>query len=206
MRAVGYVRVSTREQDEAVQIMAIGEFARERGIELVKFYVDRGESGAKFFAERPGARMLLEELEAVKPDCVIAWSIDRVGRTMLDTVQTIMSLEERGVRVLTVREEWLQTLDADIRRLVLSILSWVAEFERRRIRERQEEAWRMGKRKGRPEAMSKDKVLKYVTKYPELAKHNKRALWLVAKGDGHKISYQRFTAKVNEVLKELGWW
>lgn len=69
---------------------------------------------------------------------------------MLDTLNTVIELENRGYKVITVKEEWLQTLDDNIRKLVLSILSWVAEFERKRIRERQEEAWRMGKQKGSP--------------------------------------------------------
>jgi len=189
-----------------VQLKAIQEFATSRGIEVVKVYPDKGESGGKLFRDRPQAQLLLQELDTLKPDAVIAWSLDRFGRTMLDTLNTIMSLEERGVKVITIKEEWLQTLDDNIRRLILSVLSWVAEFERRRIRERQEEAWRQGKQKGRPEVMRIDDVRRYVMKYPELAKHNKKALWHVVRGDGHKISYSRFVEKVNRVLKELGWW
>ena len=140
MRCVAYIRVSTKEQDEEVQRKAIREFAKQRGIEVVEWYIDKGESGAKSFRERPQARKMLEELETVKPDCVVAWSLDRLGRTMLDTLNTVIKIENRGVKVITVKEEWLQTLDNNIRKLILSILAWVAEFERRRIRERQEEA------------------------------------------------------------------
>ena len=111
MRGVAYVRVSTREQDEEVQRRAIEDFARRRGIEIVGWYVDKGESGAKPFKSRPGARRLLEELEGKRPDVVVAWSLDRLGRTMLDTLSTVMELEDRGYRVVTVKEEWLQTLD-----------------------------------------------------------------------------------------------
>ena len=149
MKAVAYIRVSTREQDEHVQRKAIEEFAKSRNIEILRWYVDKGESGAKIFRERPGARQLLEELDKIKPDVIISWSIDRLGRTMLDTLNTIISLERRGYKVITVKEEWLQTLDDNIRELILSILAWVAEFERRRIRERQEEAWRQVQEAGR---------------------------------------------------------
>jgi len=206
MKAVAYIRVSTREQDETVQLRAIREFAQARGIEVLKVYPDKGESGGKPFRDRPQAQLLLKELDVLKPDAIIAWSLDRLGRTMLDTLNTVLFFEEKGVKVITVREEWLQTLDGNIRRLILSVLSWAAEFERQRIRERQQEAWRQGKQKGRPPSMQMDEVRRYVMKYPELAKHDKKALWLVVRGDGHKVSYSRFVRKVNQVLKELGWW
>jgi len=205
-RAVAYIRVSTREQDENIQLKAIREFASERGIDIIKVYVDKGESGGKVFSRRPAANQMLQELDSLKPDLIIAWSLDRLGRTMLDTLNTIMDLEKKGYKVVTVKEEWLQTLDQNMRKLILSILSWVAEFERKRIRERQLEAWKQGKQKGRPPAMTLEQVRKYVMKYKELAKHNKKALWHIARSEGHKISYPRFLEKVNKILKELGWW
>lgn len=168
VRAVAYIRVSTREQDEEVQRKAIEEFARARGIEIIKWYVDKGESGAKTFRDRPSARLLLDELDVLKPDIVIGWALDRFGRTMLDTLNTVINLENRGYKVVTVREEWLQTLDDNMRRLVLAILSWVAEFERKRMRERQEEAWAQGKQKGRPPKLKNEELEYYIRKYPML--------------------------------------
>ncbi len=88
---------------------------------------------------------------------------------MIDTLNTIMELEKKGYKVITVKEEWLQTLDDNIRRLVLSILSWVAEFERKRIRERQEEAWRQGKQKGRPPKITEKELEHYLRKYQFLS-------------------------------------
>ncbi len=167
-RGVAYIRVSTREQDENVQRQAIEEFAKARGIEIVEWYVDKGESGAVLFRNRPEAKRLLTELESRKPDVVLTWSIDRFGRTMQDTFNTISELETRGYRVVTVKEEWLQTLDDNVRKLILSILAWVAEFERRRIRERQEEAWKSGKPRGRPPVISDEEVERYAKRYPTL--------------------------------------
>jgi len=204
--AVAYIRVSSKEQDESIQLKSIREFASERGINIIKVYIDKGESGGKAFCKRPAASQMLMELDTLKPEFIISWSLDRLGRTMLDTLNTIMNLEQRGYKVITVKEEWLQILDQNMRKLILSILSWVAEFERRRIRERQLEAWRQGKQKGRPPSMTLDQVRKYVLKYKELAKHNKKALWHIARSEGNKISYPRFLEKVNKVLRELGWW
>jgi len=63
----------------------------------------------------------------------------------------------------------------------------------------------LNKQMGRPPAMRIEEVRRYVLRYPELAKRNKRALWYVVTAEGHKISYARFVAKVNQVLRELGW-
>ena len=198
MRCVAYIRVSTKEQDEEVQRRGLEEFARSRGIEVVKWYVDKGESGVKLFRDRPSASQLLTELDVLKPDCMIVWAIDRLGRGMLDTVSTILMLEQRGVRVISKREEFLQMLDTNIRKLILSIFAWVAEFERQRIRERQEEAWRQGKQKGRPAKVSLEVVKQYLKRYPNLSLKD---IWKIMKIDGYSISYITLLQKA-KMLKE----
>jgi len=203
MKGVAYIRVSTKEQDEEVQRKAIEEFAKARGIEIVKWYVDKGVSGSKVFKERPEASRLLEELEQHKPDVIIAWSLDRLGRTMLDTLNTVINLENKGYKVVTVKEEWLQSLNDNIRKLILSILSWVAEFERRRIRERQEEAWRQGKQKGRPPKIRDKELERYLKKYPTLSL---RAITDLINAERHRkglpeVSYYTVYAKA----KKLGY-
>ena len=90
---------------------AILDFAKQRNLEIVKWYIDKGESGSKSFKNRPNVNKLLEELDVIKPDCILAWSLDRLGRTMLDTLNTVVELEKKGYKVITVKEEWLQTLE-----------------------------------------------------------------------------------------------
>ena len=202
MRCVAYIRVSTREQDEEIQRVAIEEFAKQRNIEVVAWYVDKGESGAKPFRDRPAASQLLAELERLKPDCVVAWALDRLGRSMLDTLTTAVDLESRGVKVVTAKEEFLQTLDPNIRRLVLSLLSWVAEYERRRMRERQEEAWKAGKTKGRPPKISDDVILRYYREYVARRGLTLKDMWKIMVGDGKDISYSRLRARVRKLKQE----
>jgi DNA invertase Pin-like site-specific DNA recombinase len=202
LKCVAYIRVSTREQDEEVQRRAIEEFARSRSYEVLEWYVDKGESGAKPFKDRPAAGKLLEDLERLKPECVLSWSIDRLGRSMLDTMSTILELESRGVKVITVKEEFLQTLDPNIRKLILSILSWVAEYERKRIRERQEEAWRQGKQKGRPPKVSNDVILKYYKHYVAGLGLSLKDMWKIMRADGHDISYSRLKQRVRKLKQE----
>jgi len=197
-KAVAYIRVSTREQDEEVQLKAINDYAREKNINILKYYVDKGESGSKPFIDRPQANALLKDLETLKPNIVITWSLDRLGRSMLDTLNTIINLENKGYKVITVKEEWLQTLDDNIRRLVLGILSWVAEFERKRIRERQLEAWKQGKQKGRPKKVSDETIKRYVKRYPTLSI---RSIWKIMRQDGIEINYDHLRRR----LKKLGY-
>jgi len=194
--------VSTREQDEEVQRKAIEDFAKTRGIEVLNWYIDRGESGAKPFRDRLGARRLLEDVGRLQPQCILAWSIDRLGRSMLDTMNTVLELENRGIKVVTVKEEFLQTLDQNIRRLVLSILSWVAEYERRRIRERQEEAWRQGKQKGRPPKVNDETILKYYKEYVAARGLSIKDMWKIMLGDGVDISYSRLRQRLRKLRHE----
>jgi len=198
MRCVAYIRVSTKEQDEEVQRRGLEEFAKARGTEILKWYVDKGESGAKPFRERPSASQLLEELGSLKPECILVWAIDRLGRGMLDTVSTILMLEQRGVRVISKKEEFLQMLDPNIRKLILSIFAWVAEFERQRIRERQEEAWRQGKQRGRPPKVPPETIKQYLKRYPNL---ELKSIWKIMKADGYNISYRTLVQKA-KMLKQ----
>ena len=86
MKCVAYIRVSTREQDEYIQRRAIEDFARTKGFAILQYYIDKGESSAKSFKERPVAQQLLEDIEKLQARCVIAWSIDRLGRTIFTTL------------------------------------------------------------------------------------------------------------------------
>jgi DNA invertase Pin-like site-specific DNA recombinase len=201
MKCITYIRVSTKEQDEEVQKRAIEEFAKSRGVEILEWYVDKGESGAAPFKSRPAADKLLKDLERLKPECVLSWSIDRLGRSMLDTMNTILELESHGVRVITVKEEFLQTLDPNIRKLILSILSWVAEYERRRIRERQEEAWKHGKQKGRPPKVSDHVIKRYYKQYVVERGLSVRGMWKIMRADGHDISYDRLLKRIKMMAK-----
>ncbi len=201
MKAVAYIRVSTKEQDEEVQINTINEFAGKRGIQIMQYYVDKGESGAKPFKQRPQALRLLNELEKLKPQAIVVFALDRLGRTMVDTLSTVLEFEEKGIKVISVKEEWLQTLNDNIRKLILSILSWVAEFERKRIRERQEEAWKMGKQKGRPPKVRDEVLRKYLKRYKGL---QKKAIWKIMCQDGYELSYQQFLMRLKRLTSNEG--
>jgi len=202
MRCVAYIRVSTKELDENIQMSSIMEFSKSRGIEILEWYIDKDVSGAIPFSQRPEASRLLQDLNRLKPECIVSWSVDRIGRTMMDTLNTIINLEDKGVKVITIKEEFLQTLDQNIRRLILSILSWVAEFERRRMRERQEEAWRQGKQKGRPRKVSDSTILKYYKTYVVERGISMKDMWKIMRGDGIDISYSRLKERIRDLKRQ----
>jgi len=152
MDIYGYVRVSSADQNEDRQILAL----RERDIPAEKIFVDK-QSGKDF--QRPAYRALLRK---AKPgDSIIIHSIDRLGRNY-DEIQDQWRIltKERGVDIVVLDMPLLDTrLNKDlmgtfIADLVLQILSFVAQSERENIRKRQAEgiaaARARGVRFGRP--------------------------------------------------------
>lgn len=140
----GYVRVSTKEQNEDRQMIAMRDFKVDR------IYLDK-QSGKDF--ERPQYRKLLKKL---KPDDILAVkSIDRLGRNYEEILEQwrIITKEKRAAIVvldmplLDTRKskDLTGTLIADI---VLQLLSYVAQTEREFIRQRQKEGIAAAKARG----------------------------------------------------------
>ena len=149
----GYVRVSTREQNEARQIIALHQFC----VPDERIYLDK-QSGKDF--NRPAYKRLLRTL---RPGDVLAvQSIDRLGRNYEEILEQWRLLtKKKGVAMVVLDMPLLDTrntrdltgtLIADI---VLQLLSYVAQKERESIRQRQAEgiaaAKERGVRFGRPE-------------------------------------------------------
>jgi DNA invertase Pin-like site-specific DNA recombinase len=128
-----YTRVSTTDQNSELQIRELTDYATNHGWEIVETYADV-MSGAK--ASRPGLNRLIEDAMARKFDCLLVWKLDRFGRSLVDCLNNIRSLEDRGIRFIAVT----QNLDTDQRnpasRFLLHVLGAAAEFERSLIRER----------------------------------------------------------------------
>ena len=142
----GYARVSTKEQNEQRQLIALHEF----GIADKQIFVDK-QSGKDF--ERPNYRKLIKKL---KPDdTLVVKSIDRLGRNydeILEQWRIITKEKQAGIVVLDMplldtrqNRDLTGTLIADI---VLQLLSYVAETEREFIRQRQAEGIAAAKERG----------------------------------------------------------
>src|SRR5215471_1281207 len=98
-RAALYLRVSTDKQAVENQRAALTAIAEQRGWHIVTTYTDTGISGAKGRKDRPGLDQMLKDAQRRSFDVVMAWAIDRLGRSLIDLLGTIQTLEACGVDV-----------------------------------------------------------------------------------------------------------
>lgn len=89
-------------------------------------------SGSKAAIERPGMKKLLAYLEP--GDTVVVWRVDRLGRSLIDVLNTVNLLRERGVYLRSISDGIDPTSTSG--RLMLNMLATLAEYERELIVER----------------------------------------------------------------------
>jgi putative DNA-invertase from lambdoid prophage Rac len=157
-RGVTYHRVSTRDQRPELAREELRRAAEARGLELVAEIEETG-SGAR--GDRPGLAELMELVRRHQVDHVLVWKLDRLGRSTLDVLGTVLELEHAGVRfTATTQGLELGPGTGPMGRMLVTILAAVAELERSMISERTvlglAAAARRGRRPGRPKG-SKDK-------------------------------------------------
>jgi DNA invertase Pin-like site-specific DNA recombinase len=133
-RAALYVRVSTDHQSVENQVRELEEVAERRGWTVVEVYRDAGISGAKGRAQRPGLDAMLKDASRRKFDVVMAWAIDRLGRSLIDLLGTIEHLQEVGVDLYLDQQRIDTTTPTG--KLLFQITGAFAEFERSMIRQR----------------------------------------------------------------------
>src|SRR6516162_7900659 len=92
-RAAIYVRVSTDKQTIENQVAALRQVAERRGWKVAEQYSDAGISGAKGREGRPGLDQMLKDTSKRRFDVVMSWAIDRLGRSLIDLLGTIQTLE-----------------------------------------------------------------------------------------------------------------
>ncbi len=96
-RVAIYGRVSTDGQTTDNQVVALKEVAARRGWDIAEVYIDHGISGANGRDKRPGFDRMLKDASRRKFDVVMAWAIDRMGRSLRDLVDTLDHLNATGV-------------------------------------------------------------------------------------------------------------
>src|SRR6516164_5477954 len=133
-RAALYVRVSTDAQTVENQIRELRQVARRRGWDVIEVYSDAGISGAKGRNGRPGLDSMLKDASRRKFDIVVAWAIDRLGRSLSDLLDTIQHLDACGVD-LYLDQQAIDTT-TPMGKLVFQLTGAFAEFERTMIRQR----------------------------------------------------------------------
>lgn len=127
MRLLGYTRVSTTTQDAQLQLDALVDV----GVQKRDVFADV-TSGSRAAVERAGMKRLLEH--AVEGDTVVVWRVDRLGRSLIDVLNTVNLLRDRGINVRSVSDGIDPATSTG--RLMLNMLATLAEYERELIVER----------------------------------------------------------------------
>jgi putative DNA-invertase from lambdoid prophage Rac len=164
--ALAYLRVSTEEQTVLNQKMALQKWSYEHNYQILDFFEDSAISGKIPAIDRYAFRDLLELVKTAPVDAVLVYELSRVGRTFWDTLDAIKTIEEYTPLIsCSPKESFLQTTEPSIRKLMIGILTWVAEREREMLVQRTKDgmarAKEGGKGIGRPrKKLDKDNLIK----------------------------------------------
>ena len=197
MSMYGYARVSTKEQREDRQLMALTEMR----LSLENIYVDK-QSGKDF--ERPMYRRLIKKLK--EEDLLYIKSIDRLGRNYEEILQQWRLLtKDKQADIVVLDMPLLDTrrgkdlMGTFISDLVLQILSYVAQTERENIRQRQQEGIALAKANGTHfgrdlrEIPNFDKILK---------QYNRKEITVTEAATKCGLSRQGFYKRVRALQEE----
>jgi putative DNA-invertase from lambdoid prophage Rac len=166
--AIAYLRVSTDEQTVQNQKLALERWAESNDFHILDFFADEAVSGRVPAVQRPSFQKMLQFVGENLVDAVLVYELSRMGRSMFESLDAI-KLVEKSAPIISCgpRESFLQTTEPSIRRLLLGILTWVAERERELLVERtkagMERAKAAGKRVGRPSIDWTPEILRYVS-------------------------------------------
>jgi DNA invertase Pin-like site-specific DNA recombinase len=133
-RVAIYTRVSTSGQTTANQLRELRAAAERLGHQVVAEFTDEGISGAKGRKGRPGLSKLLDGVTRRDFDKVMAWSVDRLGRSLPDLLTFMGELKAKGVD-LYLHQQALDT-STPAGKAMFQMLGVFSEFEREIIRER----------------------------------------------------------------------
>ena len=195
----GYVRVSTKEQNEDRQLIALDEC----GIKIDKIYMDK-QSGKDF--DRTEYKKMIKRLKS--GDVLVIKSIDRLGRNyeeILNQWREITKVKKADIIVLDMpildtrqNKDLLGTLISD---LVLQLLSYVAENERTNIRQRQAEGIAAAKAKGvifgRPKKYDAEKFMEIYIRFLHQELTQKEAMKEMG---ACKTTYYRIVNELKKIL------
>ncbi|MBN1087379.1 recombinase family protein [Erwinia aphidicola] len=137
MRLFGYARVSTSQQSLDIQIRAL----KGAGVKGNRIFTDKASGSS---TEREGLDLLRIKVE--EGDVIMVKKLDRLGRDTADMIQLIKEFDAQGVAVRFI-DDGIST-DGEMGKMVVTILSAVAQAERQRILERTNEGRQEARLKG----------------------------------------------------------
>ena len=164
MYAFAYLRVSTEEQTILNQKLVLDKWAIEHNFNILSYFEDSSVSGRIPAVRRRAFSDMLGIIKTDSVDAVLVYELSRVGRTFWDTLDAIKAIEEYAPLIsCSPRETFLQSTEPSVRKLMIGILTWVAERERemlvQRTKDGMKRAKESGRNVGRPHAMIDSRTL-----------------------------------------------
>jgi DNA invertase Pin-like site-specific DNA recombinase len=164
--AFAYLRVSTEDQTVLNQKLAMQKWAINHDFQILEYFEDSAISGKIPAVKRKGFVDMLELIKNETVDAVLIYELSRVGRTFWDTLDAIKAIEAFAPLIsCSPRESFLQMTEPSVRKLMIGILTWVAEREREMLVQRTKDgisrAKSIGKVVGRPKKeLDKDNLIR----------------------------------------------
>jgi DNA invertase Pin-like site-specific DNA recombinase len=152
MRIGIYARVSTKDQSCQLQIRDLRAYSSARGFDLVREYIDVGQSGAK--DSRPELNKLMDDARKRQFDVIVVWRFDRFARSTKHLLTALEEFRSLGIQFISYQEN--VDTSTPLGQALFTIVSAVAQLERDLIRERVSAGIRNaranGKKLGRPKS------------------------------------------------------
>lgn len=146
MRVIGYLRVSTNDQECSVRVQEekIRAWAELHCAEIVDIVTDRCTAA---HMRRPGAKEAIQRVLDGEADALVVYKLDRLTRSVKDLHNVVSKLNEANKGVVFIKEN-LDTVLTPIGRLLMTIVGACAEFEREQISARIKDALDAKRRDG----------------------------------------------------------
>lgn len=172
-KVYGYARVSSKEQNLDRQIIAIEEYCKNNNLEIDERDIITDKASGKDF-NREGYKLLKEKLLR-QGDVLIIKELDRLGRDKNQIKEEWHELQKNGIDIIVIDNEILNTNNKSdlekslISNIVFELLSYMAEKERAKIKQRQREGIEALKEKNNGKGIGRPKT-EYPTTWEEIYK------------------------------------
>jgi DNA invertase Pin-like site-specific DNA recombinase len=130
-RTAIYARVSTLDQDPAMQLRELRAYAAHRRLPIADEFIDQVSGAA---TERPALARLWTAVRARKVDAVLVWKFDRFARSTKQLIDTLEEFRHLGVAFISITEQ-IDT-SSPMGKAMFTVMNRIAEFERSLISER----------------------------------------------------------------------
>src|SRR5262249_43759430 len=134
MNVALYARVSTTDQNCAMQLREMRDYAARQGWTIAAEYTDCGVSG--WNPSRPKLNTLMKDASKKRFDAVLVWKLDRFGRSLQQVIGNVQMLTTCGVRFVAVTQSIDSDQNSPMGRFMLHLFASLAELERGMILER----------------------------------------------------------------------